>query len=81
MFTHPFAHEIVGQVSRQNIHGERLSHPLGVHLKIREYMASLMQSGGFTSNVPMTPSAIRRHEEMVSTVSNRGSLSSCRSLL
>jgi len=31
--THSFAHEIVGQVSRQNIHGERLSHPLGVHLK------------------------------------------------
>ncbi len=37
--THSFAHKIVGQVSRQDIHSKCLSHPFGVHLEICECMA------------------------------------------
>lgn len=82
--TYTFADEVIRQIRREYVHGQRGAHLIPVHLTTRIVNARPMRyhdTKGLTVIVAITPSAILSDAPIVSTASNNGSLSSCRSLL
>lgn len=84
MIAHPFSDQIVCQIRREHVHRQCCPHLVGVDLKDTKSDRVFIFIGVSmlrTVKVAITPSAICRHAKVVSTESNSGSLSSCKSLL
>jgi hypothetical protein len=80
--TYTLSNEVVGQIGGQHVVGQCRSHLVGVDLQGRTYLAAILKIlFSLTVKVAITPSAIRILFATVSTQSNKGSLSSCKSLL
>lgn len=80
--THPLPDEVFCEISCEGVGRQRLTHFITIDLCDRlSQLVTRNAMNLLTFIVAITPSAILREAEMLSTVSKRGSLSSWRSLL
>ena len=74
--TYPFANEIVSKVCGKYVHRQSLTHCFAMNLLYIIDDEMQARNEDLTSNVAITPSAILKDADTLSTVSNKGSLSS-----